>query len=161
MSRSIAESLSLLSETLGNCKTNLKEKEVTDVDNIKISDVDEKIAEIKSGGGGSSNEIDLSGTKYQKCIIVFISDINSSDYNEADVYFDYYNKPNKYYSTALEDQDIYRYIGIAVCKPYTEKTSVFMIGTDSDGGEVETDWVEVDISTPKLILIENNSLNYK
>lgn len=52
MSRSIADSLSLLSETLGNCKTNLKEKSVEDVDNIKISDVDEKIAEIQSGGGG-------------------------------------------------------------------------------------------------------------
>lgn len=50
MSRAISESLSLLSETLGNCKTNLKEKEVADVDNIKISDVDEKIAEIQSGG---------------------------------------------------------------------------------------------------------------
>ena len=59
MSRSIAESISLLSETLGNCKTNLKEKSVTDVDNIKISDVDEKIAEIQTGGGDELPDLQI------------------------------------------------------------------------------------------------------
>lgn len=61
MSRSINESVQLLSQTLDNCKTNLAEKQVADVDNIKISDVDEKIAEIKSGGGGG---IDVDNPKY-------------------------------------------------------------------------------------------------
>lgn len=58
MSRSINDSVQLLTETLGNCKTALTEKQVADVDNIKISDVDEKIAEITAGGSGT--EIDLS-----------------------------------------------------------------------------------------------------
>ena len=78
MSRPIAESLSLLSETLGNCKTNLKEKEVVDVDNIKISDVDEKIAEIKAGGG----EADYSSLYSKYISKVEISETGIDDYKE-------------------------------------------------------------------------------
>lgn len=54
MSRTIKDSLDLLEQSLTDCKTALTEKGVTDVEAIKISDVNEKIAEIQAGGSGSS-----------------------------------------------------------------------------------------------------------
>lgn len=50
MSRTIKDSMDLLEQSLNDCKTALTEKGVADVEAIKISDVNEKIAEIQAGG---------------------------------------------------------------------------------------------------------------
>lgn len=46
MSRSIAESVKLLKDTLDDVKAALKEKEVTPPEDLKFSDVDEQIDKI-------------------------------------------------------------------------------------------------------------------
>lgn len=76
---SIATSIEKLSETLTNCKTNLKEKKVENVDNIKIGDVDEKIAEIQAGGG----EADYSGLYSEYIQKVEVKDSTNSEYQEV------------------------------------------------------------------------------
>lgn len=51
MAQTIAQSLEILNETMTNSKTALQDKGVSVEDTYKLSDVDEKIAEIQVGGG--------------------------------------------------------------------------------------------------------------
>lgn len=158
MSRPISESLSLLSETLGNCKTNLKEKEVADVDNIKISDVDEKIAEIQAGGGLDeiTNFIKFVN-EAESCLVLaksyfnsndFVVDLTSLNYGEnlssSISYPSNYIKINMHNSFSL-------YIGIFPC---SWKKVKFEECQDKDDDTYYGTTGEVDVSQPRVICIE-------
>lgn len=102
---SIATSLDKLSETLTNCKANLKEKGV-EADSIKISDVDEKIMEIQAGGSGTEPD----NTQFTLNSVTFSNEDITSKNNQkidygyqksGDLVFDYNYEGDNYEANLL------------------------------------------------------------
>lgn len=156
MAQTIAQSLEILNETMTNSKTALQDKGVSVEDTYKLSDVDEKIAEIQAGGSGG-NEVDVSSNDWHALTIGKNSLIIMTDYNgDAVPNFFIQSGPHPVAETTL----IYKpctYIYIGLFDNSDQKVEIGSHVEYEEAGGSSTYSGLIDISTPKVFVVKKNN----